>query len=59
MNYFLPRDLNMIAMTNVVNAKQIKAVITAIMTMQTEIKRKYMSCLNLIYDICNKPCNEK
>lgn len=29
MNYLLPRDLNMIAMTNVVNAKQIKAVITA------------------------------
>lgn len=55
----MPRDLNMIAMTNVVNAKQIKAVITAIMTMLTEIKRKYMSCLNLIYNICNKPCNEK
>lgn len=35
----------MIAMANVVNAKQIKAVITAITTMLTEIKRKYMSCL--------------
>lgn len=45
MNYLLPRDLDMIAMANVVNAKQIKAVITAIMTMLTEIKRKYMSCL--------------
>lgn len=58
MNYLWPRDLNMIAMANVVNAKQIKAVITAITTMLTEIKRKYMSCLNT-YNICNKPCNEK
>lgn len=53
------RDLNMISMANVVNAKQIKAVITAIMTMLSEIQRKYMSCLKYIYNICNKSCNEK
>lgn len=45
MNYLLPRDLNMIAMANVVNAKQIKAVITAKMTMLAEMQRKYMSFL--------------